>query len=411
MKHAFRALSGRDFRLYFIGQVVSLIGTWVQQVALSWITYRVTGSAFMLGLVAFSGQIPMFLLAPVGGTLADRIDRRKLLIVTQVLAMAVATGLAVCAYSDSFSPAVLVAASILLGASNGIEMPTRQAFLLQIVHDREHSANAIALGSLIFNGARLVGPAVAGAVLATVGETACFVGNAVSYLAAIYTLLAVHPRATERRGRAGNLQEGLLYLRRFAPSRWLLITVSALTISVVPFMTFMPVYAKDIFHGGPHTLGILMGSSGLGAVLAALYLAGRRSIAGLGKLISWGCFATGIACMAFAYNEFFPLALALLVVSGCATIIVATSCNMLLQHLVPENLRGRVMALYTMSFVGMLPIGSLGAGWLAHITGVQPVFALMGISALVMGEMLRRRLPSLQEEARPVLAQKGLSSP
>ena len=298
MKDTFRALAGRDFRVYFLGQVVSLVGTWVQQVAMAWITYRVTGSAFMLGVIAFSGQIPTLVLSPVGGMLADRMERRNILVITQVVAMAVAAWLAVVAYTDSFTPWVLVVASILMGITGGIEMPTRQAFLLEIVHDRSHGTNAIALNSLTFNGARLVGPAVSGAILAWVGETACFVINTLSFLAAIYTLLAIRPRKTERHGPSGALLGGVDYLKKFAPARWVLITVSAISLCIAPFMTFMPVYAKDIFSGGADTLGILMGASGFGAVLASLYLATQKSLAGTGARIAGGCLATGLASMA-----------------------------------------------------------------------------------------------------------------
>ena len=411
MKHTFRALAERDFRLYFFGQVVSLVGTWVQQVAMAWITYRVTGSAFMLGLIAFSGQIPNLLLAPVGGLLADRLNRRKLLAATQVVAMTVAAWLGYLSYTGSFSAWALIIASVVLGVSSAVEMPTRQAFILQTIHDRSHATNAIALNSLAFNGARLVGPAVAGAVLALIGETACFVVNAVSYVAAIYTLLVMRPRAMDPHRRRGSLREAIQYLERFPPARWLLITVAAASFCVAPMMTFMPVYAKDIFHGGPDTLGMLMGASGLGAVLAGVYLANRTTIIGLGARIGAGCLVIGVASLAFSYNPLFLVALPILVVSGASTIIVVTASNMVLQHLVPEHLRGRVMALFTMSFLGMLPLSALVAGGLAHVAGVQLVFVVAGFGAILVGHAFRRQLPRLRELARPVLVEKGLLSP
>jgi MFS family permease len=407
MKYTFRALAERDFRLYFFGQVVSLVGTWVQQVALSWITYRVTGSAFMLGLIAFSGQIPNLLLAPVGGLLADRMDRRRLLAATQGVAMAVAVWLGLVSYTDGFTEWVLVVASIVLGVSSSIEMPTRQAFILQTIHDRSHATNAIALNSLTFNGARLVGPAVAGAVLALLGETACFAVNAVSYIAAIYTLLVMHPRTTDADRRKGSLREAIQYLKHFAPARWLLATVAAASFCVAPMMTFMPVYAKDIFHGGPQTLGMLMGASGLGAVIAGLYLANRTTVAGLGARIGVGCLVLGAASLSFSYNPLFLVALPILVVSGASTIIVVTASNILLQTLVPEHLRGRVMALFTMSFLGMLPVSALLAGGLAHVAGVQLVFVITGFGAIVVGRAFRVQLPRLRALARPVLVEKG----
>ena len=411
MNHTFRALAERDFRLYFFGQALSLVGTWVQQVAMSWITYRVTGSAFMLGLIAFSGQIPNLVLAPVGGLLADRLDRRKLLVASQVVAMAVAAWLGYVSYTGSFSAWVLVIASLMLGVSSAVEMPTRQAFILQTIHDRRHATNAIALNSLTFNGTRVVGPAVAGAVLALIGETACFAVNAVSYIAALYTLLVMRPRALEEHRQRGSLREEIQYVQHFQPARWLLIVVAAASFCVAPMMTFMPVYAKDIFHGGPDTLGMLMGASGLGAVLAGVYLANRTTVIGLGARIGVGCLVIGVVSLAFSYNPFFPVALPILVVSGASTIIVITASNMVLQHLVPEHLRGRVMALFTMSFLGMLPVSSLVAGGLAHVAGVQLVFVVAGVGAIAVGHAFRRKLPHLQESARPVMAEKGLLSP
>src|SRR3972149_1045989 len=412
MNQTFRALAERDFRLYFFGQVVSLVGTWVQQVAMAWITYRVTGSAFMLGVIAFSGQIPSLLLSPLGGLLADRMDRRKLLAMIQVVAMAVAAWLAFVSYTESFSATVLVMAAVVLGVSSALEMPTRQAFILQTIHDRSHATNAIALNSIAFNGARRVGPAVAVALLALIGETACFVVNAVSYLAAIYTLLAMRPRAVDHHRRGGSFREALQYLQSFEPARWLLITVAAASFCAAPMMTFMPVYAKDIFHGGPDTLGMLMGASGLGAVLAGLYLANRTTVVGLGARIGAGCLAIGVASVAFSYNPFFLVALPVLVVSGASTIIVITASNILLQHLVPEHLRGRVMALFTMSFLGMLPVSALLAGGLAHVAGVELVFVIAGFGTIVAGHAFRRQLPRLREMARPGLAEpdKGVGS-
>ena len=411
MRHTFRALVERDFRLYFFGQALSLVGTWVQQVAMAWIAYRVTGSAFMLGLITFSGQIPILLLAPVGGLLADRLDRRKLLAALQVVAMSVAVCLGYLSYTETFSAWALVIASLVLGISSAIEMPTRQSFILQTIHDRKHATNAIALNSLAFNGARLVGPAVAGAVLALIGETACFAVNAVSYLAAIYTLLVMHSRAIDPHRPKGSLREAIQYVQGFPPARWLLFTVAAASFCLAPMMTFMPVYAKDIFRGGPDTLGMLMGASGLGAVFAGVYLANRATVVGLGTRIGAGCLSIGVALLLFAYNPYFLVALPILVISGGSSILVVTASNMVLQQLVPEHLRGRVMALFTMSFFGMLPVGALVAGAFAHVAGVHLVFVVTGFFALAAGQTLKRQLPRLREMARPVLVEKGLLSP
>ncbi len=397
-------MAGRDFRYYFFGQVVSLIGTWVQQVALSWIAYRVTGSAFMLGLVAFSGQIPMLVATPLGGVLADRFSKRNILLWTQVIEMAVAVVLSVVAWQQGFNSWILITASIVLGLSGAMEMPSKQAIITELIHDRSVLSNAIALNSLTFNAARLLGPAVAGLTLAIFNEPACFAINAVSYVAAIYTLLTIHPGKPPRHRATGSLAEAWNYLLHFAPARWLVVTVAVTSICVAPFMTFMPVYAKDIFHGGPDLLGVLLGTSGSGALAAALYLANRRSVIGLGHRIVLACLVGGIASAAFAYNLLLTLALPLLFVSGGTFIMIVTSCNILLQSLVPEHLRGRVMALYTMSFIGMLPLGSLIYGSLAHHIGsVKPVFAIAGAISVGYGYLLMKVMPNLRLMTQHVL--------
>ena len=408
MNNTFRSLAGRDFRLYFLGQCVSLVGTWVQQVAFAWIAYRVTGSAFMLGLIAFAGQFPSLILSPFSAALTDRFSRRSVLVAIQFIQMALAALLALLAWQGDIFPWVLVAASLVLGLTGAIEMPVRQAFTPDIVHDRALMANAIALNSVTFNAARLVGPAAAGIILAAVGEAACFAVNALSYIATIYTLLAIHPTQAEYAGGKKSIREGIAYVLHFAPARWLIITVVVASCCLAPYLTFMPVYAKDILKGGPDTLGMLMAASGFGALVAALYLANRKSVVGLGDRMVAGCFATAAAAAAFAYNHVMWAALPLLVVSGCGTIIVVTSCNILMQSLVPDNLRGQVMALYTMSFIGVLPIASLAAGGLAHAVGVQPLFVVSGLMFAALGFALRRKLPTLRQEGHAVLREKGL---
>ena len=408
MKNTFRSLAGRDFRLYFFGQCVSLIGTWVQQVAFAWIAYRVTGSAFMLGLIAFSGQVPTLLLSPFSSLLTDRYSRRGVLVVIQIVQMALAGLLAVLVWQGDIAPWVLVAASLVLGLTNAIEMPVRQAFTPDIVHDRALMPNAIALNSVTFNTARLLGPAIAGGVLASIGEAACFAINALSYVATIYTLLAIHPTPGAHGDDKKSIGEGVHYVRQFAPARWVIITVIVASFCLAPYLTFMPVYAKDILKGGPDTLGMLMASSGFGALIAALYLANRKSVLGLGDRMVAGCFATAVASIAFAYNHVMWVAFPLLIVAGCGTIIVVTSCNILLQSLVPDNLRGHVMALYTMSFIGILPVASLVAGGIAHVVGVEPVFVVSGLVFAALGFILSRKLPELRRQAHPVLHEKGL---
>jgi hypothetical protein len=298
-----------------------------------------------------------------------------------------------------------------LGVAGAVEMPVRQAFTPDLVHDRALLHNAIALNSVTFNAARLIGPAVAGVVLAWFGEAACFAINAASYLATIYTLLVIHPTRPVRDGVRKSIREGVSYVRHFAPARWIIISVIVASFCLAPYLTFMPVYAKDVLKGGPDTLGMLFASTGLGALVAALYLANRTTVEGLGIRMVAGCFATAAASIAFSYNHVLWLAFPLLVVSGCGTIIVVTSCNILLQSLVPDNLRGQVMALYSMSFIGVLPVASLLAGGIAHVIGVEPVFALAGVLFAVLGLNLHRRLPELRAAAHPVLREKGLLLP
>ena len=358
----------------------------------------------MLGLVAFSGQIPMLVATPLGGVLADRFSKRNILLWTQVVEMAVATFLSVIAWQQSFSPWILITASAVLGVAGAMEMPTRQAFITEIIHDRSVLPNAIALNSLTFNAARLLGPAVAGFTLAIFNEPACFAINAVSYIAAIYTLLAIHLDKPVTSRSTGSLMEALEYVRRFAPARWLVITVAMTSICISPFMTFMPVYAKDIFNGGPDLLGTLLGASGSGALAAALYLANRKSLAGIGNRIMLACLVGGIASVAFAYNLLLTLALPLLFVSGGAFIMIVTSCNILLQSLVQGHLRGRVMAIFTMSFIGMLPLGSLVYGSLAHYIGsVKPVFVIAGVLSIGYGYVLMKVMPELRHLTRRAL--------
>jgi len=408
MRDTFRALAGRDFRLYFSGQSISLIGTWVQQVAFSWIAYHLTGSAFMLGLIAFCGQVPTLLLSPLGGMVADHYNKRAVLIVIQFLQMTVAATLALLVWRDAVAPWHLVAASLAVGLTGAIELPVRLAFTPSIVHDARNLPNAIALNSVTFNAARLVGPAAAGFIMAAFGETVCFAINALSYVPTIYTLAAIHPDRGEPRGRTGPLRESIDYLRTFAPARWLLIIVLVASFCLAPYLTFMPVYAKDMMQGGPETLGMLMSASGLGALGAGIYLANRKSVVGLGDRIVGACFAAALASVAFAYNTVLWVALPLLVVTGSATIIIVTSCNIVLQSLVPDRLRGRVMAFYSMGFVGMMPLSSLLAGSAANMVGVRPVFVVAGAAFATIGFALKRRLLELRQEALPVLREKGL---
>lgn len=398
----------RDFRLYFLGQSVSLIGTWVQQIAFAWITYRVTGSVFMLGLIAFCGQSPALLLAPFSATLTKGHSRRGVLIVIQLIQMAQAASLFAAVWLGEIAPWMLVVASLILGMTTAIETPVRLAFTPYIVHDNALLPNAVAINSATFNAARLIGPAVAGGILAVFGEAACFAVNALSYLGPIYTLLAIHPAPSREDNGRKPIREAVHYVRHFAPARWLLATVVVASSCAAPFMTFTPVYAKDILDGGAGMLGMLMAAYGGGALLASIYLANRQSVTGLGIRSVAGSIAVAIASFAFSYNRMLWAAFPLLLIAGCGTVIVATSSNMLLQSLVPDNLRTQVMAFYLMSLGGTLPVASLAAGTLAHRTGIEPVFILFGALSGCMGFLLCRKLPELRQVSYPVLREKGV---
>jgi MFS family permease len=411
LSNAFRSLAGRDFRLYFLGQCVSLIGMWARQVAFAWVVYRLTGSAFMLGLVIFIWQFPTLILSPFSPLLADRFSRRGVLVVILVLQMAVGAALAILAWHGDIATWMLVAASLALGLTNAVEAPVRQAFIPDIVPDRALVPNAIALVAVSVNVARLAGPATAGAILAVFGEAACFAVNAICYIAPIAALLVIHPAPAAEGEEGISLAAGYRYARRFAPARWLLVSVIVTSCCLSPYLTFLPVYAKDILKAGPDTLGMLVAAFGGGALAAALYLANRKSVVGLGNRSVAGAFAVAIASVAFAYNSVLWAAYPLLIVAGCGLFIMMTASNMLLQALVPDPLRGQVMALYSMSFVGMLPVASLAAGGIAHYAGVQPVFLVAGLAFAVLGFSLQRKLPELRRDAHPVLQEKGLLHP
>ena len=369
----------------------------MQQVALSWIAYRITGSAFMLGLVAFSGQVPMLVATPLGGILADRFSKRNILFWTEITELIVAITLSIIAWQQMFTPSILIVASLILGISGAIEMPSRQAFINEIIHDRSVLSNAIALNSLTFNVARLLGPAIAGFSLALFNESVCFAINSLSYFAAIYSLLLIHPKKVDASRKVNSMKDGLNYIRRSPMVRWLVLCVAMTSIGVSPFMTFMPIYAKDIFHGGPDLLGVLLGSSGTGALVASLYLANKKSTSDLTYVIPISCIVGGAAALIFSYNMLLSLALPLLFISGLTFITVVTSCNILLQEVVPQDLRGKVMALYTMSFIGMLPIGGLVYGSIAeHLGSVKPVFIISGLISSIFGVILLKIFPSLK---------------
>lgn len=409
---ALRALRHRNFRLFTVGQTISLMGTWMQQVAVGWLVYRLTDSAFLLGLVGFVSQIPIFVLAPLAGVLADRHDRHRLVILTQALAMVQAGVLAVLVLTDTVTIVHIVILMMLLGAVNGFDIPARQSFLHEMVGGREDLANAIALNSSMFNAARLVGPAVAGFLIAAVGEGICILLNAVSYVAVLASLIAM--RLERRMPYAGGgpvlhrLAEGFRYAFGFAPIRSILGLVALVSLAGVPFSVLLPVVATRVLGGDARTLGFLMASVGLGALIGALWLASRRTVRGLGRVIVRAAFGFGSCLILVAWSRLAWLSMLLLVGAGFAMMVQMAASNTVLQTLVDDDKRGRVMSMYSMAFIGLSPLGSLAAGAVAAGAGAPAAFVVGGSVCCLAALVFAQRLPALRAQVRPIYARLGI---
>ena len=407
-----RALRFRNYRLYFAGQGLSLIGTWIQSLALSWLVYSLTHSALLLGVVGFSAQIATFLLAPIAGVVVDRLPKRHTLVATQSLfgLQALALGLLVLAHLIAVWHILVLSA--FLGMLNALDMPMRQAFVVEMIEDRADLPNAIALNSSMFNGARLVGPAVAGVLIAAVGEGACFLINAASYLAVIAALLAMRlpPPGVRgpRRRVLHELREGFEYTFGFPPLRWIILLLSLLSFAAMPYATLMPIFASQVLHGDARTLGFLSGATGVGALVGAFILASRRSVAGLGKWIPVAAAGFGAALIGFSYSRSLPASLALLAVVGFTMITHMAVSNTLLQTIADDEHRGRVMSFYVMGFVGMAPFGSLAGGALAHTIGAQHTVMAGGVICLLGAAAFARKLPAIRALVRPIYRERGI---
>ena len=408
-----RALRHRNYRLFFSGQTVSLVGTWMTRIASSWLVYRLTGSALLLGLVGFAGQIPSFLLAPFAGVLVDRWNRHRLLVVTQVLAMVQSAALAGLTLAGVINIWHVLLLSLFQGVINAFDMPARQTFVVEMVEKREDLSNAIALNSSMVNAARLVGPSVGGVIIAAVGEGWCFALDAVSYLAVIASLLLMQiaPRArraaTEKKV-LHELQEGWRYVAGSPPIRSILLLLALVSLVGMPYTVLMPVFASQILHGGPHTLGFLMAATGVGALLGALFLANRRTVVGLGKVIPMMSALFGAGLIGFSLSRWLPLSLLLLLFTGIGFMVQMAASNTLLQTLVEDDKRGRVMSFYTMAIMGVTPFGSLLAGGLAHRLGAPHTLLFGGIGCIAAALWFASLLPSLRERVRPIYIQKGI---
>ena len=402
-----RALQHRNFRLYIGGQGVSLVGTWLQTVAQSWLVYRLTDSAFLLGLTGFVSQAPVFFLAPIGGELADHLDRRRLLVWTQGISALLAAVLGALTVSGHVTIAQVLAVATLLGIVNAFDIPTRQSFVMEMV-GREDLPNAIALNSSAVNLARALGPALAGVLVAAVGEGFCFLLNAVSFAGVIVALLAM--RLEPRRSPQGELSplrailDALGFVRENSSVRAILVLLGLVSVVGMPYAVLMPIFADRVLGGGSATMGLLLASTGVGALAAALLLAVRASARGLGRWIAGSAVGFGVALAAFAASRSIPLSMAVLVATGFFMMTQMAASNTLLQVLTPDALRGRIMAFYSMMFMGMAPFGALGAGAAAQHLGAPATVAIGGAVSVVAGLVFAWKLPVVRASARALLA-------
>ena len=407
-----RSLKHRNFQLFFSGQLISLVGTWMQTIAQSWLVYRMTRSSLLLGFVGFAGQVPVFLFAPLGGLVADRLNRRKIVIATQTASMILAFILAFLTLTKRVSVWEVIVLASSMGIVNAFDIPTRQSFLVEMV-GREDLMNAIALNSSMFNGARIIGPAIAGILVASIGEGWCFFANAVSYIAVIVGLflMRISPRQAESEIASAfeHIAEGFRFVRNTAPIRAVLLLLGLVSVLAMPYSVLMPIFAAQILHGNARTLGVLMGATGIGALGGGLALASRTQVHGLGKWLWIACASFGTFLILFSLSRWYVLSVLLLVPVGFSMMTQMTSSNTLIQAMVPDRFRGRTMAVYSMMFMGMAPVGALLSGAVADRIGAPWTVALGGAGAIVGALLFARNLPKIRLEARQLIVAQGLS--
>ena len=408
-----RAFSYRNYRLFFGGQLVSLIGSWISMTATSWLVYRLTGSAMALGVVGFAGQFPGFVMGPFAGAFLDRWDRHRVLVVTQTLSMLQSFALATLTFSGEITLPAIITLNAVQGVVNAFDMPARQAFLPTMIPDRDDLANAIAMNSSMFNAARLVGPSIAGLTIATAGEAWCFLLDGISYFAVILALLAMtdvrrlHGKAAHP-GIVEHLLEGWRYVFGFRPMRSLILQLAWLCLIAMPFSVLMPVFADEILRGGPHTLGFLMAASGLGALTGALWLTTRKSVVGLGRVILINTMVFGTGLIGFGLSRWLWVSLTFMTIVGFGMMVQMASTNTVIQTIVDEEKRGRVMSFYTMSFLGTAPFGSLLAGWLSTRIGAPGTVVLSGVLCFATAAWFAQELPAIRALVRPIYMRMGI---
>ena len=407
-----RALRHRNYRLFFGGQSISLIGTWMTRIATVWLVYRLSHSALLLGVVGFAGQIPTFLLAPFAGVWVDRLNRQHVLVATQLLSMVQSLWLAALALTGTITVLDIVWLSAFQGLINAFDMPGRQAFVVEMVEEREDLANAIALNSSMVNMARLIGPSIAGVLIAATSEGYCFLLDGISYLAVLASLFAMRlarrPPATKRVGMFEELRAGWIYVAGLLPIRAILLLLALVSLMGMPYTVLMPIFAGKILHGGPGTFGFLMGASGVGALTGAVALAARRSVIGLGRVVAFSAAVFGASLVVFAESRWLWLSLILIYFVGYGMMQQMAASNTILQTIVEEDKRGRLMSYYTMAFVGMAPFGSLLAGEVAAHIGAPATLCISGVACLIGAAWFAARLPALREVVRPIYAQLGI---
>lgn len=407
-----RAFRHRNFRLYFGGQSISLIGTWVQQIALGWTIYQLTHSSFLLGLVSFAGQLPLFIVTPFAGVLVDRFNRHRTLIVTQILSMLQAFALALVVFTHALQVWNLIALNILAGLILAFDLTSRQAFIVEMVGSGSDLPNAVALNAFVINGGRMLGPAIAGLMLTVVSPAVCFFVNAISYVPVIVALLFMRvdeyvPPANQA-GPLRELVDGVRYSMGFAPIRVVLLLVALVSLLGMPYAVLMPIFAAEVLHGDAQTLGLLMTAPGIGALIGTIYLASRKTILGAGVRIAVGAAIFGAGLCVAGLTRHVAVALIGLSLAGLGLIVQLATSNTALQTIVDDDKRGRVMSLYTMAVMGMAPFGSILGGAIAHRIGVPATFVIGGAACICGALLFATKIPALRPLVLPIYRRKGI---
>jgi MFS family permease len=410
---ALRALRHKNFRLYFGGQGLSVVGTWVQRIALVWLVYNLTNSAFLLGIVGFAGQIPLLIITPFAGVFADRLDKHKILLYTQGLSMLQALVLAILVLTNTIQVWEIIVLSVILGIFDSLDMPTRQSFMVEMVgNSREDLSNAIAMNSSMVNSARLIGPAIAGILISLVGEGWCFLLNAISYIAVIVSLLKMDivrkVPVTKKIQALSELKEGYNYAFGFTPIKSILLLLALISFMGTPIRILAPIFVKNSFHGGADLFGFLMGASGLGALTGAIFLMNRKNVLGLGRIIAYSVVSFSVGLIAFAVSKVFILSVIFMFVTGLGMMIQLAGSNTMLQTIVDDDKRGRVMSFYATAFRGVAPFGSLLAGIAAGLIGAPLTLFIGGIFCLAGAIYFWVSLPNLRKLIRPVYTKLGI---